>query len=61
MSYRVIIGSTIYYAKDIDADSDSDALVKAHAALKDGKFTEWREAETDSFVYDVLKHHGKEE
>jgi len=61
MAYRVIIGSTIYYAKDIEAESDSDALVKAHEALKDGAFTEWREVEVDSFVYDVLQHKGEVE
>lgn len=55
MNYRIIIGSTIYYAKDVEASSSDEALILATKKLKDGAFLEWREVEADSFVYDVME------
>ena len=53
-NYKMIIGSTIYYTKDVEANSQEEAFEIANNRLASGEFTEWREIDTDSFVYDVL-------
>ena len=55
MNYRIIIGSTTYYAKDIEANSSEEAFTQAHDSLKSGEFTEWKTAEFDSSIYDILE------
>ena len=54
MNFKIIIGSTIYYSKDVEANSQEEAFEIANNRLASGEFTEWREIDADSFVYDVL-------
>ena len=53
MNFKIIIGSTIYYTKDVEANSDEEAFEMANNELASGNFLSWRDADVDSFVYDV--------
>ena len=55
MNYKIIIGSTIYYTKEVEANSQDEAFLMANAKLEAGDFLSWREIDADSFVYDVME------
>jgi hypothetical protein len=51
--YRVTISSTIYYQAEIEAESTED--INNQFMNGDLDFTEWREADLDSNVYDIVR------
>lgn len=51
--FRVTIASTIYYQADIEADNEDDICMQFRNGELD--FTEWREADLDSHVYDIME------
>ena len=51
--YRVTISSTIYYQAEIKAESAED--IKNQFLNGDLDFTEWREADLDSNIYDIVE------
>lgn len=51
--FRVTIASTIYYQADIEADNEDDICMQFRNGEFD--FTEWREADLDSHVYDIME------
>ena len=55
MNYKIIIGSTIYYTKEVEANSQEEALTMANNELESGNFLSWRDIDADSFVYDVME------
>ena len=51
--FRVTIASTIYYQGDIEVDNEDDIYTQFRNGDLD--FTEWREADLDSHVYDIME------
>jgi hypothetical protein len=51
--YRVTISSTIYYQAEIEAESTED--INNQFINGDLDFTEWREADLDSNIYDIVE------
>ena len=51
--YRVTISSTIYYQAEVEAESIED--INNQFLNGDLDFTEWREADLDSSVYDIVR------
>ena len=51
--FRVTIASTIYYQAEIEAESTED--INNQFMNGDLDFTEWREADLDSSVYDIVR------
>lgn len=51
--FRVTIASTIYYQGDIEVDNEDDIYMQFRNGELD--FTEWREADLDSRVYDIME------
>jgi hypothetical protein len=51
--FRVTISSAIYYEAEIEAESIEDI----HKQFLNGDldFTEWREADLDSNIYDIVE------
>ena len=52
-TYRVTIASTIYYQAEIEADNEEDIYNDVMNGEVD--FTEWREADLDSNIYDIVE------
>jgi hypothetical protein len=52
-TYRVTIASTIYYQAEIEAESAED--INNQFMNGDLDFTEWREADLDSNIYDIVE------
>jgi hypothetical protein len=51
--YRVTIASTIYYQAEVEAESTED--INNQFMNGDLDFTEWREADLDSNIYDIVE------
>jgi hypothetical protein len=51
--FRVTIASTIYYQEEIEAESAED--INNQFLNGDLDFTEWREADLDSNIYDIVE------
>lgn len=51
--YKVTIASTIYYQAEIEAENEDDICLKFRNGDLD--FTEWREADLDSSIYDIME------
>jgi len=51
--YKVRVASTIYYEAEIEAESTED--INNQFMNGDLDFTEWREADLDSNIYDIVE------
>jgi hypothetical protein len=51
--FRVTIASTIYYQAEVEAESTED--INNQFMNGDLDFTEWREADLDSNIYDIVE------